>query len=254
MSDPQLRSAHLRRKGVGYTRSPKRAMRTDENQAQSTSTAESLAQTEQREVCDKPVGRWDSLTDWARERAAIITVPIARFLSRLGIHPNTITVIGLLLQLGVGAVFAAGYIRAGGWLLLVVAPMDALDGALARVSRKQSRFGAFLDSTLDRVADAVLILGLTVPYLRAGHFVMVELLLISLVAAMLVSYTRARAESLGFPCKIGVLSRLERVVLIAALCALGWPEVMAWVLAGLSLLTVGQRILYVYALSRQMDN
>ncbi len=252
MSNPQPRSAHLGKR-VGYGRSHERAMPTNESQTEPPPTGEGRARGEQRKTQDKPGGRWDSLTDWARERASIITVPIARLLSRLGIHPNTLTVIGLLLQLGVGAVFAAGYIRAGGWLLLAVAPMDALDGALARVSRKQSRFGAFLDSTLDRVADAVLILGLTVPYLRAGHLVMVELLLISLVAAMLVSYTRARAESLGFPCKIGVLSRLERIVLIGVLCALGWPVAMAWVLAGLSLLTVGQRILYVYALSRQME-
>ena len=193
--------------------------------------------------------RWDSLTDWARAQASVITTPIARIIGRLGIHPNTLTIVGLLLQVGVAVVFGLGYVKLGGWLLLIVAPIDALDGALARALGKQSRFGAFLDSTLDRIADAVLILGLTAHYLHQEMYVMVALLLISLVAAMMVSYIRARAEALGFPCKVGLLTRLERILLIAVLSALGLPLVMAWALATLSTFTVVQRILYVYAAS-----
>ncbi len=193
--------------------------------------------------------RWDSLTDWARAQASIITVPIGRFVGRSGIHPNTITVIGLLLQVGVALVFGLGYIRLGGWLLFVVAPIDALDGAVARALGKQSRFGAFLDSTLDRIADAVLILGLTAHYLHQEAYLLAALLLISLVAVMMVSYIRARAEALGFPCKVGLLTRVERIFLIAALTGLGLPLLMAWALAVLSVFTVIQRILYVYAVS-----
>ncbi len=193
--------------------------------------------------------RWDSLTDWARVQASVITTPIARAVGRLGIQPNTLTIFGLLLQVGVAIVFGLGHVKLGGWLLLIVAPIDALDGALARVLGKQSRFGAFLDSTLDRIADAVLILGLTAHYLRQEMYIMVTLLLISLVAAMMVSYIRARAEALGFPCKVGLLTRLERILLIAVLSALGLPLVMAWALAALSIFTVVQRILYVYAAS-----
>jgi len=198
-------------------------------------------------------GRWETFTDWARAKAAIITMPIARAMGRLGIHPNTLTIVGLLLQMGVAVVFGLGHIALGGWLLLIVAPIDALDGALARALGKQSRFGAFLDSTLDRIADAALILGLTTHYLRQEAYVAVALLLVSLVAAMMVSYTRARAEALGFPCKVGLLTRLERVVLIAVLSAIGLPLLMVWALAVLSLFTVVQRILYVYAVSRREE-
>ncbi len=198
-------------------------------------------------------GRWDSFTDWARTQAGVILMPIARVMARLGIHPNTVTLVGFLLQVGVGVVFGLGHLVLGGWLLLVVAPVDALDGALARALDQKSLLGAFLDSTFDRLSDAALILGLTVHYLRQGEHLEVVLLLISLVAALMVSYTRARAEALGFPCRVGLLTRLERIVLIAALSAVGLPIVMIWALAVLSVFTVVQRILYVYAVSRREE-
>ncbi len=198
-------------------------------------------------------GRWDSFTDWARTQAGVILMPIARVMARLGIHPNTVTLVGFLLQVGVGVVFSLGHLVLGGWLLLVVAPVDALDGALARALGQKSLLGAFLDSTFDRLSDAALILGLTVHYLRQGEHLEVVLLLISLVAALMVSYTRARAEALGFPCRVGLLTRLERIVLIAALSAVGLPIVMIWALAVLSVFTVVQRILYVYAVSRREE-
>jgi CDP-diacylglycerol--glycerol-3-phosphate 3-phosphatidyltransferase len=211
---------------------------------QSVKLKKQRAQKRQREH-----GRWETFTDWVRSSATVITEPIARAFGRLGIHPNTLTVVGLLLQAGVAVVFGLGHITLGGWLLLIVAPIDGLDGAVARALGKESRFGAFLDSTIDRLADAALILGLTVHYLRQEVYVAVALLLISLVAAMMVSYTRARAEALGFNCKVGVLTRLERIGLIAILSAVGLPLVMIWALAVLSVFTVVQRILYVYALS-----
>ena len=206
---------------------------------------------ERRVKQDRQRGRWDSLTDWARTQAGVIMAPIARLMGRLGIHPNTITILGLLLQVGVGVVFGLGRIMLGGWLLLIVAPVDALDGALARALGKQSRFGAFLDSTLDRLSDAALILGLTAHYMRQGTSIAVVLCLVSLVAAMMVSYTRARAESLGFTCKVGLLSRMERIILIGALSAVGLPMVMMWALAVLSVFTVIQRVLHVYAVYRR---
>lgn len=197
--------------------------------------------------------RWDSFTDWARVQARSILMPIARVVGRMGIHPNTVTVLGMLLQIGVAVLFGLGYIILGGWLLLAVAPVDALDGALARALGKESRFGAFLDSTLDRVSDAALILGFAAYYIGQEAHLEVALLLVSLVAAMLVSYIRARAEAAGFPCKVGLLTRLERILLIAVLSAIGLPIVMIWSLALLSVFTVFQRIFYVYAVSRQED-
>jgi len=198
-------------------------------------------------------GRWDTFTDWARTQAGVILMPIAQAMGRLGIHPNTITILGLLLQVGVGVVFGLGHIKLAGWLLLFVAPVDALDGALARALGKQSRFGAFLDSTLDRFSDAALILGLMVHYLREGASIPVVLAFVAMVGAIMVSYTRARAETMGFDCKVGLLTRMERIVLIGALSAVGLPMVMLWALAVLSMVTVVQRILHVYVAFRREE-
>jgi CDP-diacylglycerol--glycerol-3-phosphate 3-phosphatidyltransferase len=161
--------------------------------------------------------------------------------------------VGFVLQTGVGVVFGLGRIRLGGLLLLLVAPVDALDGALARALGRKSRFGAFLDSTLDRLSDAALILGLLIHYLGQQATIPVVLLAIALVAAMMVSYSRARAESLGFACRVGILTRMERIALIGVLTALGLPLVMAWTLAVLSVLTVIQRMIHVYMTSREDD-
>jgi CDP-diacylglycerol--glycerol-3-phosphate 3-phosphatidyltransferase len=206
---------------------------------------------EQPSVERRKEKQWDTLSDWARAQAAALLVPAVQVLERCGIHPDTLTISGTLLLVGVGVIFALGYIALGGWLVLVVAPMDVLDGALARALGKESRFGAFLDSTLDRISDAALILGLTAHYLRQdAHYVEVALLLVSLVGVMMISYTRARAEALGFPCKIGLLTRLERILIIGVLTAAKLPRVMIWTLAILSVFTVIQRILYVYRISR----
>jgi CDP-diacylglycerol--glycerol-3-phosphate 3-phosphatidyltransferase len=153
------------------------------------------------------------------------------------------------MQVGVGALFALGRIRWAGGLLLLIAPVDALDGAVARAVGKESTFGAFLDSTLDRLSDAGLILGLTWHHLRQGAQLEVALLLVALVAALMVSYTRTRAESLGLSCRIGLLTRMERILLIALLSALGLTTVLVWALALLSIFTFLQRVARVYAVS-----
>lgn len=197
--------------------------------------------------------KWDTLTDWARAQGGVILRPIANLMGRLGVHPNTVTLLGMLLQVGVGVVFGLGHLILGGWLLLAVAPVDALDGLLARVLGKQSTFGAFLDSTVDRISDAALILGLTAYYIHRGAYLEVALLLTSLVAVMMISYIRARAEAVGYCCKVGLLTRMERILLIGVLSALGLHTAMVWALALLSIFTVMQRILYVYKISRQME-
>lgn len=197
--------------------------------------------------------RWETLTDWARAQTAFVLTPLARAIGRSGIHPNTMSVLGLFLNAGVGVAFATGRIVSGGLLLLIVGPIDALDGAVARLLGKQSRFGAFLDSTLDRISDAVLILGLVVHFMLQQAALETALLLISLVAAMMVSYIRARAEALGFACKVGLLTRMERVGLIIVLATLGLPTLMAWALAVLSVFTVGQRLLHVYRVFQESE-
>jgi CDP-diacylglycerol--glycerol-3-phosphate 3-phosphatidyltransferase len=197
--------------------------------------------------------RWETLTDWARAKGAIILAPLARLLAGLGVHPNTLTLLGVVLQIGIGILFAFGHLVLGGWLLLVLSPVDALDGLLARTLGKQSRFGAFLDSTIDRISDAVLLLGLAAHYIGKGEFLYVSLLLLSLVATVMISYVRARAESLGFSCKGGLMTRMERIVFIGLFSALGLHILLVWALAVLTVFTVVQRIVCVYAISRAED-
>ena len=194
---------------------------------------------------------WDSLSDWARARASRLVAPLVNGLDQLGVHPNTVTIVGFVLQSCIGVVYALGHFRLGGGLLFLLAPVDALDGALARATGKQSKFGAFLDSSLDRLSDSALILGIAAYYLKRGAQLEVALFSLALVGSLMVSYTRARAEALSFTCKVGLLTRMERIVLIAGLTLLGLPGVLAWALAVLSLLTLMQRILHVYKLSRQ---
>jgi CDP-diacylglycerol--glycerol-3-phosphate 3-phosphatidyltransferase len=194
-----------------------------------------------------------TLTDWVRARAGVLLDPVASLLGRTGVHPNTLTLVGFLLQVGVAALFALGRLRWGGVLLLLIAPLDALDGAVARAVGKESAFGAFLDSTVDRLSDAVLILGLAVHSLGQGRQLQAGLYLVALVAALMVSYSRARAESLGLSCKVGLLTRMERILLIALLSAVGLPSVLAWALAILSLFTFLQRVAHVYAASSRTE-
>lgn len=193
---------------------------------------------------------YDSFTDWARDAARVITVPVARFLARLGVHPNQLTVLGSVLNLLVGAVLATGRLTLGGWMLALVAPLDAFDGALARVTGQRSPLGAFLDSTMDRISEAGLMIGLAAHYLHQGRTTEVILAFVALAGANLVSYTRARAEGLGYTCKVGLLTRLERTAVLAVGLILGGTSTALWVLAVGSLLTALQRILHVYRLMR----
>lgn len=145
--------------------------------------------------------------------------PIGDLLVRYRVHPNTITTLGTLCTLIAGSIFAAGYIRTAGWFLGLTAFFDVLDGTVARRTGQQSTFGAFYDSTLDRVADGALLGGLVVFYAtHAEHHsaLMVVVTLFGLIGTFLTSYTRARAESLGIDAKVGMLQRPERITLLAA--------------------------------------
>ncbi len=200
-----------------------------------------------------PEGRsQETLTDWARRQAQVITYPVARWLSRWGVHPNTVTILGFLLTSAVGGVLAMGRLRVGGLLLLAASSLDAFDGALARVSGEKSRFGAFLDSTLDRLSEGALFFGLLVAMVRAGEMTSIYLLFAAMVGSLMVSYVRARAEGVGYEgCKVGLLTRVERVLLLGVGLALGLTEMTLWLLTLGVWLTVAQRIAWVYRESRR---
>lgn len=197
--------------------------------------------------------KYETLTDWARDVGKIVTVPVARVFARLGFHANTVTILGFVLTVGVALLLAKGDLALGGWLLLLIVPIDAFDGALARLVGQKSAFGAFLDSTLDRLSEISLFSGLIIYYLSQGAFTELILAVVSMSGGVMVSYARARAEALGFCCKVGILTRLERAAVLLAGLILGYTEVALWVLAIGSWLTVLQRILHVYRQCRRAE-
>lgn len=198
-------------------------------------------------------------TGAARVGAARVLDPAARGLLRLGVSPDAVTLAGFV---GVAA-GAIGFGARGQFLpaLLVVAlfaPVDTLDGAMARIRGTTSRFGAFLDSSVDRLSDGVILGSLAYWYATGGDDrLTLAVTLAGLVASQLVSYVKARAQSLGFDCDVGIAERAERLILIgfgALLTGLGlaWAlPVALWLLAILSLVTVAQRMTHVRRQERQ---
>jgi CDP-diacylglycerol--glycerol-3-phosphate 3-phosphatidyltransferase len=196
------------------------------------------------------------LPDWLKNGYLRLIDPVANWLVRRGVHPNTITAIGTVCTVVAGIIYGTGHIMTAGWFLGVTALFDVLDGTVARRSNKSSAFGAFLDSTLDRLADGAVLGGLAVFYaLSAVHrsVPMVIVCLAGLIGAFLTSYTRARAEALGIDAKVGMLQRPERIVLLSAPQAFFGLTLNGWVLAVIIVIltvtawiTVVQRIVFVY--------
>ena len=181
--------------------------------------------------------------------------PLARPFMRAGIHPNVITTIGTLIVVGAGVAFGFGAIRLGGVLLLASGVFDILDGQVARQGGMMTTFGAFYDSTLDRVGEAAVFAGLALYFERGGvpeasQTLAVGVALAALAMSMLVSYTRARAEGLGIECTVGIAARAERILLVGAAAMFFGPNGMLlfWIVAILALaatITVVQRVVYV---------
>jgi CDP-diacylglycerol---glycerol-3-phosphate 3-phosphatidyltransferase len=187
-----------------------------------------------------------------KERARLVARVVAVGLSRTGITPNGLTIVGLALNVGVAAVLASGQLLLGGVLLLVAGLFDMLDGALAKATNQATKFGAFLDSTLDRYSELVVFFGLLLAFQAAGQLLEVALIYVAAAGSLLVSYARARAESLGFDCEVGLLARPERILLLAAGLILGYPLIVLWVLAVLTNVTAVHRIVHVWRLQRNI--
>ena len=193
------------------------------------------------------------LTNLARKWGARVVQPIARFLIRLGATPNLITELGFILTVGVSVVMAAGYTRLAAPLLVIALGFDSLDGTVARLTGAESRFGAFLDSTLDRWAEIAIYLALAWFFVHSGQENNALLAALAMATSLMVSYTRARAEGIGVPLKEGLLTRLERmVILIVGLLfnVLTWA---LWIIAVLAGVTAVQRILATRRLTQSVD-
>lgn len=189
------------------------------------------------------------LTEAARKYSRIFLEPIARFVSWTGVSPNFITLIGFVLMIGVAVVLASGYLFWGGVLIMAAALFDALDGTLARMMGRTSRFGAFLDSTLDRFSEAIIFLGLFIHF--TGRDQNLELILIyaTVVGSLMVSYARARAEGIGVPLKEGIFTRFERVLLLVIGLVINQLTVALWLLAIFSNITAIQRMYLVWRIT-----
>jgi CDP-diacylglycerol---glycerol-3-phosphate 3-phosphatidyltransferase len=187
-----------------------------------------------------------TFSDYMRVWSNGILQPIAIRLHRLGVHPDVITVVGTLLVAVAALFIAGGNLLVGGVVVLIGLPFDALDGAVARLRDKERPFGAFLDSTLDRYADGFLFGALAWFGTTQDNEWIVLLSLATLIGAYLISYARARAESLGFDCKIGLFSRLERTIALLLLLFSGWVLPFLVVLAVGTHFTALQRIWHVH--------
>ncbi|SFQ16702.1 phosphatidylinositol phosphate synthase [Actinomadura madurae] len=186
-----------------------------------------------------------------------VLTPVGQAVARTGVSPNAITVIGTAgVAAGALVLFPRGEFFWGTMVITAFVLFDMLDGAVARVTGKISKFGAFLDSTMDRVADAAIFSGLMIGLYRDGQEPLAAVALYCLVSGVVVSYAKARAEGLGYTCDVGIAERAERLIvaLVAAgFDGLGVPFILAvalWALAVLSTITVGQRFATVYVQAR----
>lgn len=189
---------------------------------------------------------------------------IVRALARSRIHPNALTFIGLLINVGCAFLYGYGKFFEAGLVMIVANLFDILDGQVARLRGRVTRFGAFFDSNIDRYSDIIVFVGIMVFYAASHSTVLVALTGIALVGSVMVSYSRARAESLDIACKVGFLERPERVVLliIGSLTEIGptsspflhkMPQVL-WVLAVLSHWTVVHRIYHTWRELKEADD
>ena len=182
-----------------------------------------------------------------------LTEPIVRLLVKTHVTPTTLTWLGFSIALGAAAVIATGHLFIAGFMVLAAGFFDMLDGALARHTEQVTSFGAVLDSTLDRVSEAVLLVGVLLFYLFLGNHSTIGILLVclALVASPLVGYIRARAEAIGLECQVGLFTRAERVIALAVGLLLSQIVDYALIIAlavivVFSFATAGQRLRYVW--------
>ena len=182
--------------------------------------------------------------------AGYITEPLVRLLAKTPITPSALTWIGFVLAVVAAALVVIGQLLAAGIVMLVGGLFDMLDGALARYKKQTSRFGAFLDSTLDRLSEVVVLLGILVLEAEEQSLIGVLLVGLALIGSLLVSYIRARAEALGLDCQVGLFTRPERVIVLALGLLLGHIDyaliVALAIIVFFSFFTVGQRLFYVW--------
>jgi len=191
------------------------------------------------------------LAELRKIAAQRITGPVIAVLARSRLKPNTLTWLALATSVIAAGTIVTSHLLISGVLVLLAGLLDILDGTLARLTNQTTRFGALLDSTFDRISEAVVLLGLLVLYAREGGGVEVVLVFLAMVSSFITSYIRARAEGLGIECPVGLFTRTERVIILALGLFLGQFYkfsilIALLVLAVFGLISICQRLMYVW--------
>jgi CDP-diacylglycerol--glycerol-3-phosphate 3-phosphatidyltransferase len=186
-----------------------------------------------------------TLSDQARVVFKGILDPIGAIFNRLGIYPNTMTIMGLIGNIIGAVLIALGYMTVGGIVVLLMGIVDTLDGTMARLRGMSTEFGAFVDSVSDRYSELFIFGGLLYYFTQKGDWFTVMGIYMAAAASVLVSYVRARAASVGMETKVGFLSRFERYLVLAPSIILTIPWVGIWIIAIFGNITAIQRILDV---------
>ncbi|OGW40233.1 MAG: hypothetical protein A2Y97_06865 [Nitrospirae bacterium RBG_13_39_12] len=179
-----------------------------------------------------------------------LDIPLGPVAKRIPLSPNVLTIIGFLIT--VLAAFIIPYnIILGGIVILIGGLFDMFDGIVARIGGKTTKFGAFLDSVLDRYSDAFLFLAIAWYLAEKGNHIGAYISLGTLVGAFLISYARARAEGLGKSCHTGIMERPERIILLAFAAITGWVVPILWIMLVLTHITVAQRVYHVWRVMKR---
>jgi CDP-diacylglycerol--glycerol-3-phosphate 3-phosphatidyltransferase len=180
--------------------------------------------------------------------------PLLSALQKLGVTPNQVTIFGTFLNAATGVLIVFDHLIYAGIVFLFAGCCDMLDGALARRAQQSTKWGAFLDSTLDRVSEGIVLAAIAYLFASQGQSLDAALVVLALLGSLLVSYTRARAESLGVDCRVGLLSRPERIILVALGLFFDVLSYAIYIMLALTVFTIIQRVVYTYReLRRQTE-
>jgi CDP-diacylglycerol--glycerol-3-phosphate 3-phosphatidyltransferase len=184
--------------------------------------------------------------DFRKTLSNKITGPLVPALNKIGLTPNIITWLALIINILAAVAAATNYLLASGLLVLFAGLFDILDGALARYANKTTRFGALMDSTFDRFSEAIVLFGLLYLYVNVGKTMEIWLIFIVMIFSFLISYIRARSEGLDIENKTGLFTRTERVIILALGLIVNQVLITLVILAIFTFITVIQRLVYAY--------
>ena len=188
--------------------------------------------------------RW-SLEMYLRKVFKVVIDPLAAFLLRIGVTPNMVTGIGFILSSVSAFILSRGNFTLGGLILLIAAPLDVVDGSMARLIGTPTPYGSLIHSVTDRYSELVVFGGLLFFFVKTQNSLGIILVFLAAAGSVLVSYVKARAEALGLNCRMGILTRVERLIIMIACLIFRIPMVALWIIAILANVTAIQRLLFV---------